>query len=410
MKNPPLDDRGEGPAASTADDHAGSENAVAQDALGVPPIPSRRGVWRFSAKSEPAADGAQGDRSEAQQPLQLADDAIAPESNLPVVPVEPAQVDLVAAPPEYVPLAADPVVAVVDLPAPSEAPEDVNTIKAYDFTPRPDLLPSGRNPNPFSETSTWFDRWGFRSLVVTAAGGLVGLAIAWGMQHGWTDGDANSVAASGNEAQVAAVVQPAPPPPIEAPAPVIVPPVSEADSPTVPPIQEVAPAAPIPPLVTVQPGEFGKEPPVMEDPVPEEPVKPVAKPEPVRKLAANPQRVAKVAAKAQPVRKVTAKAQPPRKVAAKVQPSRKGAAKPAPKTVAAKKVERKPARVVAEAAAPVRKPVKPRVPPKAVAAAAPVSTRADLLKACRGYGYNAERCIQRGCKLTKFGLACPGKK
>ncbi|MEJ7807097.1 MAG: hypothetical protein WKG03_14390 [Telluria sp.] len=40
---------------------------------------------------------------------------------------------------------------------------------------------------------------------------------------------------------------------------------------------------------------------------------------------------------------------------------------------------------------------------------APESAMAATLKACREHGYAADRCIKRGCSVTKYGFVCRGK-
>jgi hypothetical protein len=38
----------------------------------------------------------------------------------------------------------------------------------------------------------------------------------------------------------------------------------------------------------------------------------------------------------------------------------------------------------------------------------PAQRREETLMQCRALGYDARECAQRGCMMTRFGLACPG--
>lgn len=71
------------------------------------------------------------------------------------------------------------------------------------------------------------------------------------------------------------------------------------------------------------------------------------------------------------------------------------------------------------APAPAPQPVAATPPPKqaplpktTVARAAPAPSPArqldETLKQCRAAGYHAAQCIERGCRMTKYGLACRG--
>jgi len=67
-----------------------------------------------------------------------------------------------------------------------------------------------------------------------------------------------------------------------------------------------------------------------------------------------------------------------------------------------------PERVHARArpAPPVRAPAP--APARAADEPSPSQQREETLLQCRAWGYNERQCIARGCKMTRFGLACRG--
>lgn len=226
----------------------------------------------------------------------------------------------------------------------------------FEFSPRPDLLLPRTAGDPFTEEDSWFDLWGFRALVWGLGAGAIALLVALGMRLNESKLEEGSLAALGARSQ-AAVVKAAPvtsPPPVAMPAPVIV----------------ATPAPLVPPVVLPAP----------------EPISP---------------EIAEVTPKVE-----QAEAPPARpRIVARRQPKAVPAVKPKPARLA-RRTDRKAAPV-----AMAREPRPVARAPRVVKAPSetPLTAQARLLKECRAYGYHAERCVERGCVLTKFGLACKGK-
>lgn len=309
MKNPVFEESKDGLTPGIADGVAVSHG---DQTPSVVPQPARKGVWRFAGPSPVEAGG--------------------------------------------------------PVPEPVGKPVDAATVAPYDFTPRPDLLLSAGEANPFTSEVSWLDRVGTRALALGVGIGILAIGLAWTMWSGASDRRSRSVAVLGNEAQVETATKTSPNPGVEALPPVATAPISQPAQAIALPVPAPTPApTPAPPLATVQPREL----------------KPV---EPNNELVVP----AKTPAKARRVRKTAAKA---------------------PVTAARRSANpaQKPKRAAAKAVAPARLPLKPRDPAPASVRPAPESAQAALLKACRGYGYHAALCVERGCKLTKFGLACTGK-
>jgi hypothetical protein len=46
--------------------------------------------------------------------------------------------------------------------------------------------------------------------------------------------------------------------------------------------------------------------------------------------------------------------------------------------------------------------------PPVAADPSPRQRREETLMQCRAHGYDARRCIERACTMTRYGLACKG--
>jgi hypothetical protein len=322
---------------------------------------SATGVWRQKpAEEAPAFTTPQL----VEEPAPLALDQVFEEiAALEAQLVHPAQQQAPAiaqvAPEPDVPAAlAEPLIARADQPAEdSTAPNPAYIATAppaplFDFT---QPLPTPQEANPFTPAPSGFTRSRKRYLL-GAACVLSAALLAWGGHWLYQErSDAGSMALIAAQrpvdtpvnGQALAKKAAMPEPAAEATAPV---------------------SSPIPPLVMLEPDD----PPAVVKP--EQAVRPrVQKPErTLERETASP---------------------PPKPSVRKVREPSRAAVRPAKELP-----RREPVRQLARAAAiPVERP------------AAPDTSMAALLRACREHGYHATQCIKRECSVTAYGFACRGR-
>lgn len=242
-------------------------------------------------------------------------------------------------------------------------PEPSRPHANLDFAARPEFMNADADANPFSREKTWFDRWGFRTLVWGTAVGSLALGFAGAMWLGSDDIAASIRENAVSSANAAAVVQntPSVQPVLDAPLP---PPSASTEAPAllVASVMETAPA-PVATTAVAEPAAapIENEPVIVADNSSDQEPAVIA---PLRPRS--------------PIKKVKSTSRP--KVAkASLEPARK-------KPVASRVVSARPI-----AMSPVMYP------------------QSELLEACQSYGYNARQCERRGCMVTKFGLACRGR-
>lgn len=328
------------------------------------------GVWRLAAAEKMPAPTMQSEEAAPVALDQVFEEIAALEANFvhpeqqptPVVAqVEPEpEPEMPAAPSQ--PPHAPAVLPAEDRTAPNPAhiaavPQD----PLFDFT---EPLPAQQESNPFTPAPTVLARHGKR--YVLGAAGLLSVALLvfggrWLYQE---RNDAGSMARTAAQARVAtpangqAIAEKAslPAPGAEGRA--------QADVPV---------SSPVPPLVMLE-----RDPPAAIKP--EQALPSVEEAPPV---ARKPKRT---------VEKKTASTRP-KPIIRKADEPVRTAARPAQE-----RPKREPARQFARATAtPVDSP------------AAPDTSMAALLRACRAHGYHATQCIKRECSVTAYGFACRGR-